>query len=55
MKLIRRPVAPTQNDLRLDPTDRIRMQITSRPPKTWDAFLGATINTLYWNTALQDD
>ena len=55
MKLIRRPVAPTHNDLRLDPTDRIRMQITSPAPKTWEAFLGATFNTMYWNTSLKDD
>lgn len=30
-----------------------RMQIASPAPKTWKAFLGSTINTMYWDTDLK--
>lgn len=55
MKLIRKPFVPSNEDLRLSPGDRIRMQITSRPPKTWEQFLGKMMNTMYWNVELLPD
>lgn len=48
MKLIRKPVEPTFKDLRLSPGDRMKMRITSRPPKTWEQFLGK----IYWDVEL---
>jgi 5-methylcytosine-specific restriction endonuclease McrA len=50
MRLIREPFIPTADDLRITPADRIRMQVTSSPPKTWEQFLGR----MYWNVELQD-
>lgn len=52
MKLLRKPVQPTADSLRVSPIDRIKMQIRSRPPKTWEAFLGKIVSDMYWNTQL---
>lgn len=52
MKLIRRPYHPTAEELRLTPADRIRMQIISRPPKTWEQFLGKMLSEMYWRVEL---
>jgi len=51
MRLIRKPFQPTMNDLRINPADRIRMQITSRPPKTWEQFLGK----MFWEVTLDSE
>jgi hypothetical protein len=52
MKLIRKPYHPTAEELRLTPADRIRMQIISRPPKTWEQFLGKMLSEMYWRVEL---
>jgi len=48
MKLIRKPIQPTAKDLRVSPLERVRMQVTSKSPRTWEAFLGK----IYWGTEL---
>ena len=55
MKLIRKPFQPTVADLRLNPADRIKMQIIRRPPKTWEQFLGKFISDMYWNVGILPD
>ena len=51
MKLIRQPRQPTAEDLRRTPADRIRMKLTTRPPKTWEQFLGKMV----MNVELEQD
>jgi hypothetical protein len=48
MKLLRHPFVPTMKDLRLSPSERIRMRLTSKAPKTWEQFL----SKMYWDTEL---
>jgi hypothetical protein len=55
MKLIRQPFQPTAEDLRLSPVERLKMRLTSRPPKTWEQFLGKIVSDMYWNVELLGD
>jgi hypothetical protein len=57
MKLIRKPVRPTADDLRRSPIERLMNKVGNKPPKTWEAFLGKmtfdkAMNTMYWNVEL---
>jgi hypothetical protein len=53
MKLIRKPFEPTAEDIKISPMESLRLRIgRSRPPKTWDQFLGKMMNDMYWNTEL---
>lgn len=51
VKLVRRPFVPTIEDLKISPMERLRMRINSRPPKTWEQFLGK----MYWEVALDQE
>ena len=55
MKLIRKPVVPTMDDLRMTPGDRIRMKMNTHPPKTWEQFIGKMVSNMYWNVELMPD
>jgi hypothetical protein len=51
MKLIRKPFQPTLADLKINPIEQLRMRIRSKPPKTWEAFLGE----FYWKVELDKE
>lgn len=51
MKLIRQPFQPTQEDININPIERLKLRIRSRPPKTWTQFIGE----MYWSTELEKE
>lgn len=51
LTLIRKPFQPTMEDLRLTPAERIKMNLRSKPPKTWEQFLGK----MYWSVELNQE
>jgi 5-methylcytosine-specific restriction endonuclease McrA len=50
MRLVRKPVRPSPEDLRRNPVERILYKVGHRPPKTWEQFLGK----MFWETELKD-
>ena len=54
MKLIRKPFEPTADQLKRSPMERLMYKVGRSVPKTWEQFLGAFINTVYWHTELKE-
>lgn len=50
MKLVKKPVRPTVDDLKRNPVERILYKIGHKVPKTWEAFLGK----MYWTAELKE-
>jgi 5-methylcytosine-specific restriction endonuclease McrA len=53
MRLIRKPVVPTAEEVRRPLTERLKRKIGGRPPKSWEAFLGKMVSESYWEAELK--
>jgi len=54
MKLIRKPYQPTQDEVRVHISKRLRAKLTKNMPVSWATYIDTQMTQMYWNVELKD-